>query len=274
MGIITISRQLGSHGFEVAKGLADSMQFKLIDKQELEGRFAAFGLPGATAERLDEKKPGFWDAFSRDKDKYQNLLAMAVLEFALDGDCVFLGRGAQNILEDLPCVVRVRLISSISVRLQRVRERFKCDEVHARRIINQSDADRAGFHRFFFDSNWASDESYDLVINTGTLSRESAIDIIRQAALSACAAQRWDLAKKKLADRYLAQTVAARILYVEHIPVVMLEVRSSGGKVVLKGSVDDQAAVGRCRELALAVPGVTEVENELVCFPTYVSSVY
>jgi cytidylate kinase len=274
MGIVTISRQLGSHGFEIATGLADSMQFKLIDKQQLENRFSAFGLSGSTLERLDEKKPGFWDSFSRDKDKYEHLLRTAILEYALEGNCVILGRGAHRILNDMPCVVRVRLVAAMDERLQRTMERYNCDEAHARRIIAQSDSDRAGFHKFFFDANWAADDSYDLVINTGTLSYDSAIDIIRQAALSCCAARSWELARKRLGDLYLAETVAARILYIEHIPVVMLEVRAADGKINLKGAVDDRAAISRCGEIARAVPGVGEVDNEIVCFPTYAGSMY
>ena len=65
MAVITISRQLGSLGTEIAKGLNEKLQLNYLDKSKLETALVSeYGISGESIERYDEKKPPLWDIFS------------------------------------------------------------------------------------------------------------------------------------------------------------------------------------------------------------------
>ena len=100
------------------------------------------------------------------------------IEFARKGKCIVLGRGGQTLLAGLPGILHVRIIAPQEVRKERIMKRYECDERHAERVIQHSDHERAGFHKFFFDLHWEDPHLYDLVVNTGFFSVDSAARLI------------------------------------------------------------------------------------------------
>ena len=62
MAIITISRQMGSLGDEIAKSVADKLNYEYIDKPEITEALADYGL--RVHEKFDEKGLSFWESFS------------------------------------------------------------------------------------------------------------------------------------------------------------------------------------------------------------------
>jgi len=117
MPVITVSRQLGSLGTEIAKLLCKNVHCKYLDKESLEEVFAEYGIPKENVERYDEKKPGIWDIFKTDKARYLHFLKSAIFEFARKGNCIILGRGGQIVLKDLRGVLHVRVAASMESRL-------------------------------------------------------------------------------------------------------------------------------------------------------------
>ena len=69
MAVVTISRQLGSLGTEITSALAEKLGLKVVDKETIEASLVSMGMPGARVEQYDEKKPGFWQLFSAEKDR-------------------------------------------------------------------------------------------------------------------------------------------------------------------------------------------------------------
>ena len=181
MSVITISRQLGSLGTSIAQLLCKDFDCRKLDKESLEEAFVQYGIPKESLERFDEKKPGFWDLFKTDKARYLHFTKEAIFEFARQGNGIILGRGGQVLLADVPGVLHVRIIAPPQVRKVRIMKKFDCDELHAEKIIQNSDHERAGFHKFFFGINWENHDLYDLVINTGTFSTETAVQFIKDS---------------------------------------------------------------------------------------------
>ena len=64
MSVITISRQLGSLGTEIAQAVAKKLTYEYMDKDKISESLADYGLPPPEVEKLDEKKPPFWDSLS------------------------------------------------------------------------------------------------------------------------------------------------------------------------------------------------------------------
>jgi len=267
MPVITISRQLGSLGTEIAKLLCKNFHCKYLDKESLEEVFAGYGIPKENVERYDEKKPGIWDIFKTDKARYLHFLKSAIFEFSRKGNCIILGRGGQVVLKDLRGVLHVRIAASMESRVQRIMKRFECDERHAARIIEHNDSERAGFHKFFFDCNWEEISLYDLVINTTSLSSEAAARLILDVANGAELMARQKETNLKLEDLSLEHRIKTEIIYKEKVSIQFLEVAADNGVVTLSGIAADNDDVARCEQLAAAIDDVKSVRNEIYFKP-------
>jgi cytidylate kinase len=269
MAIITISRQLASLGDETAGELAKLLNYRFIDKQTLEKRMKSYGVAGPKLEKYDERKPAFFAAFSQDREDYLHFLKTAMLAEAGEGNCVFIGRGAFAFFKDVPGVLSVSLVAPPHIRIERVKSYFHCDEKRARQIIDQSDHDRSGFHRYFFDVKWESPSNYHIVLNMGNLHPALAAKIIKDLkdktiepdteAKSVCA----------LGDMALGQQVVHHILYEKEIPIHFLETDVSKGEVTLYGVVNSQMLVESVVSAAKALPGVVKAISEIQVVKEY-----
>ena len=274
MAIITISRQIGSLGTEIAKKLREELGFNYLDKKSLDEELVkTYGIPEEKVERYDERKPAFWDAFSSDKDRYIHFVKTAMYSFAREGNCLIIGRGGQFLFKDIPGVFRIRVIAPIALRLERIKQQHNDDARLAEKLIRHSDHDKAGFHKFFFHINWEDPDLYDLVINTRFLTIEAAARLIRDALESTGAMEKHAEQERKLADICLSQEVITSIAYLEKIPVQFLEASAVNGVVTLKGTTMAEEDVKCCEDAARKVPGVKEVMNEIHYIPTTYGSI-
>lgn len=261
MGIITVSRETGSLGDAAATLLAKKLQYTLVDRGALEKTIDGEKFPDIPLEHFDEQSPSFWENFTSGKDVYLDRLRTAILESAMVGNVVFLGRGAQFILAGVPGIFRVRLIAGRDIRVKRMSKVLDCDMKTAERYCKRSDHDRKGYSRFFFAGHWANSDSYEITLCTNHLNVEVATEIVLQA-YKASSAESED-GSAILANRFLAQVVRNRILYVQNIPVDLLEVEAEDGHVSIRGTVTTQDAVQYCEEAAKTVKGVRAVESEI-----------
>ncbi|HUV08291.1 MAG TPA: cytidylate kinase family protein, partial [Spirochaetia bacterium] len=68
MAIVTISRQLGTMGTEIAHALAEELHYNYLDKESFAKALQEHGISGMHLEKYDEKKPALWDVFSSDRE--------------------------------------------------------------------------------------------------------------------------------------------------------------------------------------------------------------
>jgi cytidylate kinase len=263
MAIITLSRELGSLGTKIADTLSDRLGYSKLDKESLEALLEESGMTESQFEKDDEKKPGFWGQFTLEKDRYFVFMKAAMYRFASEKDCIVVGRGANIIFRGIPGALKLRIIAPVKVRAARLCERLGIDEQHALRMIHQSDHDRAGYHKYFFNALWDSPADYDLVVNTAAISPEEICDSVSALLRSPTYAGAGDLARGVLQDLRIAQDVVVAIVYRERVPVVSLDVMCDKGVVTLHGAVRFPAAMDRCVGIAGTVEGVERVASYL-----------
>ncbi len=269
MAIITISRQFGSLGTEIAQLLQQELHFTSLDKITLEEALVSqYGIPEENIERYDEKKPPLWDVFSSDKDKYLHFMKTAIYDFARQDKCIIIGRGGQVLLRDIPGTLHVRILAPKELRIKRLQDHFSYDERLAEQLIRHSDHDRVGFHKFFFHANWEDVSLYDLMLNTQLFSVEQAADLIKTSLEKLDMQEKNPETTAKLDDLCLGQAVITEIAYKEKIPIQFLETSVEAGVVNLKGSTIMSNDVSRCEEIARTVPGVKDVVNEVYFIPS------
>jgi cytidylate kinase len=254
MAIITISRELAALGDETAHELAKLLDYRFIGKQALEDRIVSYGVAGHKLKRYDERKPSFWASLSQDRDDYLHFLKTAIYAEAGEGNRVFIGRGAGVVLRNVPGVFSVFLAAPYDIRAGRVKGHFHCDDRRARQIIEQSDNDRIGFHRYFFDIEWKDPGNYHVCLNSGSLHPANCAEIVKHLLDSMVSPEIEARHTARIKELTLAQEIKHHIIYDKEIPVHFLEASVSDNTVTLYGVANAktliETAVSAAREVA------------------------
>ncbi len=263
MAIITIARELAALGEETAEELARKTGYKLIDKEYLEQSLNFIGMSAEKRAKYDERNPGFWASLSQQRDDYLHYLKSAILDAALENNCIIMGRGGGAILKGTPHMLAVKIAAPVALRLERVKKLYNCDNKQALQILEQSDHDRAGFHKYFFSTNWADAREFDLTINTAGTDPEHAAVAIASLVQVFVDKEKEALGVQKVADMVLGQKVVTQIIYTKKIPVHFLEAAVEKGSVVLHGVANTQASIDSALNAAHDVSGVRHVESAI-----------
>jgi cytidylate kinase len=242
---------------------------RFVDKATLEERMKSYGVAGSKLEKYDERKPTFFAALSQDRDDYLHFLKTAMLIEAGEGSRVFIGRGAFALFKDIPGTLSVSLVAPMAVRIERVRSYFRCDEKRARQIIEQSDHDREGFHRYFFDVNWRDPANYHITLNMGSLYPALAARIIKELKEETIGTDAEAKSAQALKDMALGQQVVHHILYERAIPVHFIEATVVGDTVTIYGVVNAQSLVEAAVAAARSLPGIAKVISEIQVVKEY-----
>jgi cytidylate kinase len=268
--MVTISRQTGAGGDEIARLLAEELGWRLLDNELLESLLVERGFPKAEVETYTERKPDLWHRFSVEKDRYLHFLKMVSYEFARHEGCVVVGRGGQVLFGNVPGIIRVRVVAPLQDRVTRVRGQFGNDERRALHAVHHLDEERAGFYRFLLQTDWDSPDLYDLIINTHLVSLRTATDLIKKILGSRKVAVRQKEASRKLADLYLAEKATIAVLFEQKLPIYGLEIEVNDGAITLKGTARDHPSIERCRDVAAGVFNLSRINNEIHFEPKYV----
>jgi cytidylate kinase len=180
MAVITISRQLGTHGARIAKSLAGELGYDLVDKAVVNRVIRQYGLTKLNA--VYDHKPTFWQLFNDDSAATIRMMNTTIAAVAARGNVVILGRGGSRVLRGMADVLNVFVKASDDVRAERIAKRDNISTREAARVIKDDDALRARFTRLFYSADWADESQFDLVVDTGLDSDEAAKARIKEAA--------------------------------------------------------------------------------------------
>jgi cytidylate kinase len=263
MGIIAVSRELAALGDETAKELAKLFGYRFIDRRTLEERIKSCGIEGTKIQKYDERRPSFLASLSHDRDDYLHYLKAAMFTEAEQGNCVFIGRGAGAVFRTMPAFISLFLASPLEVRIERVKSYFHCDERRARQIIEASDKDRTGFHRYFFDIDWREPGNYHLSLNTGIFHPSDCAEMVRQFKDRFFTPSAEAQSAARLKELILEQRVKHCIMYDHEIPIHFLEVSVSGDSVTLYGVANSQALIDTAVNAVNETVSPATVHNEI-----------
>ncbi len=167
---ITIARQCGSGGHQVAEILSQKLGLEIFDKKRFLEEAKAQGVYDENASFLDEKPV---DSFiysiamsygaNNPRERYINF----VKELTQNKDCIIIGRCANYIYKDEPDCMRVYLHADIDHRCNRLVERDGISEKEALKNIEIVDNKRKLFQEQCTSTRWGDGNEYDLCIDTG-----------------------------------------------------------------------------------------------------------
>lgn len=250
MAIITISREVAALGDEVAAALAKKLDYKFITRKDIELSLVEHGFPENKLPKYDERKPGFFASLAKDRDEYLDLLHLALLEAAEQDNVVFIGRGAFALFADVPHHMGVRLVADEKTRIQRLMDEKQWTEKQAKQRITESDQNRIGFHKSFYNIDWDDCRNYAAVLNTSILSCDDAADMIVALSMKLSAPETEEKGKKKLAQKLTAQRLINRLVFEHKVKVEFLHAVIEDNTVILQGVSDSIATVELTTRLA------------------------
>ena len=191
MNVITINRQYGAGGGEVAQKLAEVLGWELLDRELLHQAAAIEHVPDAELQRLDEKAVGMADRF-RLHPPHQNYLhglKAVVQQAAQRGNVILVGRGARHLLGDRPGALHLRLAAPKAWRAERMARLEGLTLQQATARCTEIDRTRETFSRYFFGSQATLPAEYDLIVNTGRVPLDDVVAVaaavVRGAATAA-----------------------------------------------------------------------------------------
>jgi cytidylate kinase len=180
---LTISRQYGAGGTELAQMLAGRFGFRVIDNELLGMAAERSGMDLAKIERVYEQRPTFQDlrVYKERSEKYVTAVNEVLDELARQGKVIIVGRGANLALLQHPNVFNLRVVADFAVRLRHVQQREGLDETAARRKITETDYAREAYYRYLYNVMPDDPLAYDLVLNTSRNTLEEAAAMVAAA---------------------------------------------------------------------------------------------
>jgi len=263
MAIITISRQVAALGDEISTAAAKKLGYTFIDRKQIEARIVELGFPAEKLTKYDERKPGFFASLAKDRDEYLNYLQLAILEAASQGDCILIGRGAFIILEDLPNQISLRFVAKDSVRIERLKKEFNWNDKQAQQRITESDTNRLGFHKSFFNLENEDPQHFHLVMNTGLLSIDESVKIIEGLVKNNITPQKEAEGKIKLDHLLEGQRLVNRLIFDYKMNINFLHAVVTDKTVTLQGVADSQGVVDRAVQAAAKILPTLKVESAI-----------
>lgn len=182
MAVITISRQLGSLGFEIGNLVSDRLGYRVVWRELINEAAQRSGAPDVALAVIDELGLLGVTPSAKNSQAYLDAVRTVVLEFARKGNVVLVGRAGQRILAGFPGALHVRLIAPLDLRAKRIAKEQKISLEAAHSQIEASDAHRRQYLKRNYQADWEDPSLYDLVINTGRMTSAAACELICLAA--------------------------------------------------------------------------------------------
>jgi uncharacterized membrane protein YczE/cytidylate kinase len=189
--VITVSREYGSHGYEIAKSLADQLGYSFCDKNVVDAKVMT------ASQALDEYLARSEDAsmglaqdfvaqfynFSESSSPAERVYiaqSKEILDAGRKGDCVIVGRCADHVCRNLPNVYRVFICADEDQEAENVAKAEHLDVAYARKRVRDTNARRASRCHYFTGHTWGQADYYDLCINVSRIGSDGAMALIRQ----------------------------------------------------------------------------------------------
>lgn len=243
MAIITLSREVGAWGDEVAQSLALQLGYKFVTRKDIEKRIVELGFPKSKMEKYDERKPGFFASLAKNRDEYLNYAQYAILEAAAQQNVIIIGRGAFAVLRDVPNNVSIRLVADENTRIQRLKNEFSWDDKQAKQRIQESDSNRAGFHSSFYNIDNKDASQYHAVINTGYVDVHKSAAIIADIVKESVGAEDETKGNEIVQQMLKAQCIVNKLYFEQKLNIEFIHGRIEGKTFTLHGVSDSPAIV-------------------------------
>jgi len=188
------------------------------------------------------------------------LMQLHILEYAMQGGVVIMGRGGNFVLKDVPHAYRILVTAPLENRMERVVKREGVDRETAHWLCERTDRERAGFLHSIYGGRWDDPAAYDRIFTVSGQSVDREVKEIKEI-LSQRAVTRE--AQHALRLRAAAARVRAGIATNPHLFIPVFDVLPDGEGLVLRGITHTPAEHKRIEEEAKRLAGDLPLRCEL-----------
>ena len=187
--IITISREFGSGGKEIAKRLADELGYAYYDSEIIKLLAKETNMSEEYIKNISErgvypyafqfaKSFAMYSTMQNNQTEILVKQAKILKEIAQKGDSIIVGRGADTILKDynpMKIFVYANLESKINRCRQKAKEDEKLTDKELEKKIKNIDKNRKELNNLISNTEWGNKENYNLCINTSNIEIKSIV---------------------------------------------------------------------------------------------------
>ena len=188
--IISIGREFGSAGHEIAEIVAENMGIDLYDRKMLDELADKYNMDPDELEKYDEAPKNI--LLSRNVRGFSNSLQEAVAELqftflkekAEEGKSfVVVGRCADFVLADYTCMSTFFITGDFESKVSRIMKKYNLDRREAISKMYRHDRKRKAYHDSYGKNPWGEAQSYDISINSSKIGIETTAKLIEKFAL-------------------------------------------------------------------------------------------
>lgn len=202
MPIVTVSRQYGSGGSEVAERVAHALGWQLYDNAVVDQVAARLHMTPAEVSAREERVPSLvermasamalgvpevmpvvGDLAAMPSEERMVMVTRRVIEDAVQaGPAVLVGRGAQCMLAKRADALHVYCYAPVEDLVRYAVENLNVPIAEAYRRVVDTNRQREAYVRLHWKREWRDVASYDLCVNTASLGLDGAAELVMQVA--------------------------------------------------------------------------------------------
>lgn len=196
--LITITREFGAGGSELAAALGEQLGWRVLDQQIAELVAQRMGLGVDQVSARDEHAPGILERIGSvvlrtspelmpapevlrlpSPDDIANAVRELFIEAARTPPLIIVGHGAQALFHSRPGALHVRLVAPVADRVRRICGRTGCGGADAVGLAHRMDAERVYYVRHYHARDWHDPLLYHLQVNTAALGIAAVARVVR-----------------------------------------------------------------------------------------------
>lgn len=183
--IISVGREFGSGGHEIAGKLAEHYNIPLYDHNLLDEIAAERNIDVDNLKGLDEKKRILGlsrtvRGFNNSPEQNVSLLQFDYLKKkASEGKSfVVVGRCSEDVLKEYEGLVSIFILGTKEEKIERVKKLYNLTDSSAERLMFEKDMKRKRYHNSFCEGKWGDSRNYDISVNSSRLGIDSTVKLL------------------------------------------------------------------------------------------------
>ena len=198
MAAITITRLFGSGGSEVARRVAESLGWRLLDGAFVAGIARGLHATPADVQAIDERAPSLAERLADalalgggevvsaslatpmppTEQRIAEVTREVIDRTVARGPVVIVGRGAQAYLAQRTDVLHVHCYAPYEALVERTMTREGVNEEEADKLVKEKNQQREQYVKRMFGRSWLAPEYYHIMLNTAWLGHDRCVDMV------------------------------------------------------------------------------------------------
>lgn len=183
--VISISREYGSAGHEIAERISGDLGIKFYDRSILDEIAGNMNVKVEVLEKYDERPRN--RILTRRVGNHTNSMEEILAEIQFDfirekvekGESfVIVGRCSETVLKDFPGLISIFVSGDKQHKVERIMNKFHLSESEALLKMKRHDQKRKQYHNRHSDTKWGDSRAYDMCINSSPLGIDAAVRVL------------------------------------------------------------------------------------------------